>query len=142
MQVRAGTRGEYLEPPQVTVTLAWSRDTYPRFVYPGECYERAFAYVLDHDIAGMLLVHGRNTRLNDEHAWVELPGGIVFDGVAQRFFAKDVYEAVMQVKPVAVYAPDDATHLLLTTTSYGPWCADCTDDARHPVRTGVLAHAS
>ena len=141
VQVRAGRRAAYLEPPQVPVPPEWSRDTYPRTVYPGEAYERAFAYVLDHDIEGMLLVHGVATHPAVDHAWVELPGGIVFDGVAQRFFAKDAYGAVMQVSPVAVYMPDAAVDLLLRTKRYGPWRADLLDSAGRLLPTPVLAYA-
>jgi len=116
-------------------------------VYPGECYERAFAYVLDHDIEGMLLVHGVSSVATDaddvlDHAWVVLPGGIVFDGVAQRFFAEEAFHAVMQVRAVAVYTPDAAVDRVLRTNSYGPWRADCQDASEQAERAGMLTHAS
>ena len=131
-----------LEPPQVSVPPAWSRDTYPRYVYPGECYERAFAHVLDHDIEDMLLVHGVATHRHEKHAWVELPGNVMFDGVAQRFFAKYAYAIVMQVRPVTVYPPDAAVDLLLRTQRYGLWRAALRDNAERPLRPAVLVHAS
>ncbi len=147
VQVRAGARAQYLEPPQVPVPPAWSRDTNPRTVYPGEAFERAFAYVLDHDIEGMLLVHGVSSVATDadevlDHAWVALPGGIVFDGVAQRFFAEEVFHTVMQATAVAVYTPDAGVDRVLRTNSYGPWHTTCRDAAERPFHPVVLAHAS
>ncbi len=140
VQVRAGRRAAYLEPPQVPVPPAWSRNTHPHHVYPGESYERAFAYVLDHDIDGMQLVHGVATQADEEHAWVALPDRIVFDGVTQRFYAADAYATVMQVRPEQVYTPDAAVQMLLNTNSYGPWRTDRTDDAGRLVR-GMVAQA-
>jgi hypothetical protein len=38
----------------------------------------------------MWLVHGEY-GLGQRHAWVELPGDVVFDGVLQRFYKKLAY---------------------------------------------------
>ena len=64
--------------------------------YWGDGYRRAAEYVLAHargdgagpPRAGPALVHGtcRAGRRRWGHAWVALPGGLVFDAVRQRFY--------------------------------------------------------
>src|SRR5690349_15123598 len=62
-------------------------------------------YVLDHaEIKGMRLIHGVVSHpplfVPLDHAWVELPGDIVFDGVLQTFFTRASYYDIMAAMPV------------------------------------------
>ena len=76
---------------QVTVEVGWARRTWPRRRYPQQRYPKTVKYVFDHpQIIGMRLIHGVVShpahRLPFDHAWMELPGDVVFDGVVQTFF--------------------------------------------------------
>jgi predicted NAD-dependent protein-ADP-ribosyltransferase YbiA (DUF1768 family) len=56
------------------------------------------------------------------HAWVELAGNVVFDGVLQRFYNKQGYEQVLLATPDARYTPKEAAqHYLTYKGFYGPW---------------------
>src|SRR5438477_1035385 len=76
---------------QVEVAAGWKRRTWPRRRYPQQCYAQTIKYVLHHqEINGARLVHGTIAHapffVPIAHAWVELPGDVVFDGVVQAFF--------------------------------------------------------
>jgi len=80
-----------LAPHGRPVGPALAAGTRPGTRYWGDGYRRAADYVLAHargDGAGPTLVHGtsRAGRPRWEHALVALPGGLVFDGVRQRFY--------------------------------------------------------
>src|SRR4051794_4366954 len=54
----------------------------PRRKSPGNCYQKAFQYAMDkgQDIPELRVIHGHiEVGTVADHAWVELPGGIVFD---------------------------------------------------------------
>jgi len=78
----------------------------------------------------MHLVHGvcRDGDVVWAHAWVDLPGGIVFDGVRQAFYDRDSYRRVMQATEEARYHADAMIEWMVGTRRYGPWHA------------GVLGH--
>ena len=93
---------------QVAVAPTWTRRTWPRRRYPQQCYPKTVKYVREHaDIAGMRLVHGVISHAGHQapldHAWVELPGGIVFDGVVQAFFTCDSYSRVLSAVQLDSY---------------------------------------
>jgi hypothetical protein len=58
---------------------------------------------MEHHDDGAVLVHG-TVESEDapgwriDHAWVELPGGVVFDGVFQRFYDRASYYAARGVR--------------------------------------------
>jgi hypothetical protein len=105
--------------------------TRPGRRYWADCYRRACDYVLAHasgrgpygPIAGMRLVHGvcRDGDLVWAHAWVELPGGRVFDGVRQQFYDRDGYQRVLQTTVEATYGPEAMVAQLRAARHYGPW---------------------
>jgi hypothetical protein len=112
--------------------------TRPDKRYWADCYRRACDYVLAHArtdgpdaaIDGLRLIHGvcRDGNVVWAHAWVDLPGGIVFDGVRQQFYDRDGYRRVMRASEEATYDPGALVERLLATGRYGPWHA------------GVLGH--
>jgi hypothetical protein len=113
---------------QVTVQPAWARRTWPRRRYPQQCYAKTVKYVLNHPaIPGMRLIHGvvshAPRRIPFEHAWVELPGGVVFDGVVQAFFTRVSYYSVMAAVALDAYSAPQTTRLLAEHAHPGPWNA-------------------
>ncbi len=79
--------------------------------YPGQCFERAFRYMAEHrHIPGAVLVHGscyppeHPTGMPPvDHAWVELPGDVVFDGVQHEFYDRHDYYRVLQAQKGVAY---------------------------------------
>ena len=71
-------------------------------------------------IEGMRLIHGVNSLFLD-HAWVELPNNIVFDGVLQRFYAQDRYYSTTWARKEAEYTWEAATTKYMTAGGHGPW---------------------
>jgi len=111
---------------QVEVDMRWKRRTWPRRRYPQQCYARTTRYMLQHlDIEGARLVHGRIAHapyfVPLAHAWVELPGDIVFDGVVQAFFTRDSYYAVMGAQPLETYSASETQRLAEFSGYSGPW---------------------
>jgi hypothetical protein len=68
---------------EVAVDPALSAGTHPNRRFPRLCYKKAWDYISHRDIAGVRLVHGIATDpgmgLVLGHAWVILPGDVVFD---------------------------------------------------------------
>ena len=105
---------------------AWRLGTAPGFVQRRECYRRAWRYLEQHqETPDVKLVHGsifspdKDGRIG--HAWVLLPGGVVFDGVLQRFFAGSSYHAITQSEAAAFHSWSEAR--LLATQPV----VDCAD---------------
>ena len=110
------------------VPPGWTRRTWPRRRYPQQCYRKTVAYMVQHpEILGMRLVHGVVSHgpggVPLDHAWVELPGGIVFDGVVQAFFTHASYTRVMAAVELDRYSSADAERLLAEHGHPGPWNA-------------------
>ncbi len=113
---------------RVEVDPSWARRTWPRRHYPQQCYPRTAKYLLDHPrIPEARLVHGvashAPSHVPFDHAWVELPGDVVFDGVVQAFFTRDSYYAVMSAVPLDAYPRARAERLLRVHGHPGPWNA-------------------
>ena len=110
------------------VDAGWAVRTWPRRRYPQQCYPRTVKYVFDHpEIDGLRLVHGVVSHAPSfvplDHAWVELPGGVVFDGVVQAFFTRESYYAVMAALPMDVYTGSETHRLVAMHGHPGPWNA-------------------
>ena len=106
----------------------WARGTWPRRRYPQQCYAKTVKYVLDHpEIKGARLVHGVVSHAPHfvplDHAWVELPGDIVFDGVVQTFFTRSSYYSVMTAVALDVYSAEATRRLVTAHGGPGPWNA-------------------
>jgi hypothetical protein len=113
---------------RVAVQPGWASHTWPYRRYPQQCYPRTTKYVLDHPhINGMQLVHGVISHpphfVPLEHAWVELPGNVVFDGVVQAFFEQGSYYAVMAAVPLDRYSGPETRRLVAAHRHPGPWNA-------------------
>jgi hypothetical protein len=114
---------------RVSVEPDWTRGTWPRRHYPQQCYVKTVKYVLDHpEIKGTRLVHGVVSHAPHfvplDHAWVELPGDIVFDGVVQTFFTRSSYYSVMAAVALDVYSAAATRRLVATHGRPGPWNAN------------------
>ena len=113
---------------QVRVEAGWARRTWPRRRYPQQCYAKTVKYVVDHpEIIGMRLIHGVVSHAPHlvpfDHAWVELPGDVVFDGVVQRFFTRVSYCSAMAAVALDAYSGPETTCLLAEHGHPGPWNA-------------------
>jgi hypothetical protein len=113
----------------VHVESGWARRTWPRRRYPQQCYAKTIRYILDHpEIEGMRLVHGVVSHapwfVPFDHAWVELPGRVVFDGVVQAFFAQVSYYVIMSAMVLDAYSAAEARQLLRMHRHPGPWNAN------------------
>jgi len=78
-----------MEAYRVTVEERFSRGTDPGRDYRGRCYEMAIKYLATHvDEPALRLVHGTLyiVGVPYAHAWIEIPGGRVFDPVSQVFY--------------------------------------------------------
>jgi hypothetical protein len=113
---------------QVAVPTGWARHTWPRRRYPQQCYSKTLKYVREHaDILGIRLVHGVVSHpphfLPLDHAWIELPGQVVFDAVLQAFFTRLSYYNVMSAMVVQTYSAASARRLATRHHHDGPWNA-------------------
>jgi hypothetical protein len=111
---------------QLVVQPAWLRRTWPRRRYPQQCYGRTVKFMHDHpDIVGLRLIHGvvshRPRFVPFDHAWVELPGDVVFDAVVQRFFTRASYYAVMAPVALDAYSGEEVGKLVARHRHPGPW---------------------
>jgi hypothetical protein len=73
----------------------------------------------------MRLVHGvcRDSHSLWAHAWVELPGDLVFDGVRQAFYDRDGYCQVLHAVAEATYDAPTMLERMHASGRYGPWHA-------------------
>jgi hypothetical protein len=111
---------------QVEVEPDWAARTWPHRRYPQQCYPKTTRYVLQHPhINDLQLVHGVASHAPHfspfDHAWVELPGDVVFDGVVQRFFTRLSYYAAMTAVALDAYSAADTQRLLAQHGHPGPW---------------------
>jgi hypothetical protein len=74
---------------------------------------------------GFSLVHGTVVSIplgeRIAHAWVELPGDRVFDGVAQGFYHRDSYYKMLSAIAERRYTRTQFLNHAIQTGSYGPW---------------------
>ena len=88
----------------------------------------------------LILVHGRCHAgpVAWGHAWVELPAGLVFDGVRQQFYDGAGYRHALGAVAEAAYGPAAAAAWLRATGHWGPWhrgpAEGCPDPARLDAR--------
>lgn len=105
------------------VDTAWRAGTIPSKMRPGDCFRQATEFVLAKIgiVSNMEWVEGLVTAgFPIEHAWVETRG-VIFDGVAQQFYDKDSYYAVLKAKPMRRYTPDQVKSFVISQRHGGPW---------------------
>lgn len=90
---------------EVSMPGLWSEGTEPDTVYPQKCFYRAYLFcsalgsrLSDDELNGVYLVHGECCLALGPHAWVELPGDLLFDGVFQRFYRLSLCDAAAWYK--------------------------------------------
>jgi hypothetical protein len=93
---------------------------------PGKCFQEAEGVVLSSadSGAGLLLVHGKCRGPNGElidHAWVEVPGELVYDAVLGRVYPQDVYQGLLQAVAQRRYSAKQVKVLVRTADNHGPW---------------------
>jgi len=94
-----------------------------REVYPKSCYEKSYQYITSHHSKDMVLVHGSlqfNESIPIGHAWVEI-GEILFDGVYQRFYNKELYYKELGLVKDFEYTVEQACKFALESGHYGSW---------------------
>jgi hypothetical protein len=98
----------------VPVPAAWQAHARPDKRFPNRSFEKSLDFVLELTFStlrtdpihtGLWLVHGFD-RGGRPHGWVELPGGVVFDGVNQRFYAREDYYREAGARPTYRYGPE------------------------------------
>lgn len=118
-----------LAPFEREVPAIFRDGTNPRRACWRKCYVKAWEYLAGLDTRGAadgaVLVHGTICGWID-HAWVELPCGLVFDGVLQRFYDRDGYYVTRQAEKLCEYTWREAARVSLVARHFGPW----TDDDR------------
>ena len=106
----------------------WMEGVNPHTVYPHECFYRAFRYATDLDSnleKGTWLVHGECILASGLHAWVELPDGLVFDGVFQQFYRIEDWEREMFGQAWYKFTPEAATLILANMPETDGQCSYC-----------------
>lgn len=100
----------------------------PKRYYMGACYQKAFEYFTQVKPTGGVLVHGIYApesfmSIKTGHAWVELPGNIIFDGVLQRFYRKEDYCREYKAEKMIEIDSVESAYLEVANNDYcyGPW---------------------
>jgi hypothetical protein len=89
-----------LAPAEIAVPRRYSICTLPNQQFPKRCFPEAAYYVRTHRIKGIEYVFGSSLGGGfGNHAWVELPGNVLFDGVLQRFYDKSEYYRIEFAMP-------------------------------------------
>lgn len=96
-------------------------------VFPKSCYDKCYDYIVRNSTPGLKLVHGtmehvinEKQSIKIEHAWVEFDN-VVFDGVFQRFYDKDlIYRKRGLVKEVE-YTFHEVCEKTVKFGHKGPW---------------------
>lgn len=94
----------------------------PRRKSPHNCYRKAldYAWAKGTAIPELRVIHGVIFGMVG-HAWIELPGNVVFDGTMQQFYDRDVYYRHQRARVMRSYTMMEANALLLSEDHYGPY---------------------
>jgi len=108
---------------EIPVSLDLTLGTLPGRIFLGLCYKKAWDYFQEHESEHPVLVHGiRDFGSDNDHAWVELPGDIVFDGVFQRFYRKKDFNKFNKIIKTIKYPWTKKIFIrFLEDGTYGPW---------------------
>lgn len=92
---------------------------------PGKCFEDAEGIVLNAPPdSGLALAHGKCLGPDGGeilHAWVEVPGGLVYDAVLGRIYEWDIYRQTVRAVPYRRYSAAQVAALANVTDNHGPW---------------------
>jgi hypothetical protein len=87
----------------------------PHAIYPHECFYRSYRYATDPvrlSEKTIRLVHGECVLALGPHAWVELPDGLVFDGVFQQYYRIEDWETEISGRAWYKFTPHAASLIL------------------------------
>jgi hypothetical protein len=92
----------------------------------GDCYRLAYYYTLECAPDGSHLIHGHIREGSPSsphvgHAWVELPAGIVYDGVLERFYRLKGYYAQRNARRTVAIPKDRVWMRYSQYRHFGPW---------------------
>jgi hypothetical protein len=114
----------------------------------GRCFELAYRFFLAIEMPdGFSLIHGTVVSILRErlaHAWAELPGNRVFDGVAQGVYQRDSYYTMLSAIAERRYTRTEFLNGAIQARSYGPWHATtgAFNDVPRPQRQEGLKHGT
>jgi len=86
-----------------------------------DCFRKAFEYAFEHQVQGIRIVHGTHRNEYFEHAWVELPDGVLFDGVLQRFYDRERYYSITNAIKIVEYSLKAYSELMSNEGHFGPF---------------------
>lgn len=91
----------------------------------GRCYEIAARALVLNDTCpeGTVLVHGILLQDTYAHAWLELPGGTVWEPREHAFWPPEEWAEICTRVSVR-YTRAEAIAVMLETHTYGPWQKD------------------
>lgn len=100
----------------------WQVGVDPRRRYWKRCYEKAGQWIINHFEGEMVfgLIY-TDSGIAAAHAWVHLPGDIVFDGVWQRFVRWEDYQRLLKATVIEAYTHMGYIEMTLETGHYGPF---------------------
>lgn len=108
---------------EVEADLARMADTRRAFV--GSGFEKALAYFQDREKEDGSLVHGQITSPGHgarfATAWVELPGGVVYDPMTERHYRREGFYEVLGAAKEAEYDRRGAANMVVERETCGPW---------------------
>jgi hypothetical protein len=90
----------------------------PTSLFQGECFWRAYLYCQMHyPVPGIWYVYGESSLGAAVgiglHAWVELPGDVVFDGTLQRFYCRAAYYERLHARAYYRFTAEAAGHIFI-----------------------------
>jgi len=99
-------RDQQLDRTTRAVPAEWWVGVHPERVYPACCRQMTWEWMLHHDIPDATFVDARVEHprewlalpvpVTGRQCWLELPGGLVYSGMLQRFYPIDVWRAALQ----------------------------------------------
>ena len=90
-----------LSPYEVTPPEQYKTNK-PKRMYWGLCHKKAYDYMMNlKDRENVVCCQGDIINPSREgmtggHAWIELPGELIFDGVLQRFYTREGYYNILK----------------------------------------------
>lgn len=130
---RAELQGVLPKFEEPEVPQKWRDRAQPERRFWQRCYEMAGKFmlgVIGYEYLGPLhdavLVHGscKDDGFRFAHAWVELPGDIIFDGVWQRFLRKEDYIRLRDAVEVVRYTEPELVAMTVECGTWGPWTVE------------------
>jgi hypothetical protein len=92
---------------------------------PGKCLEDAEEIILNAPPdAGLVLVHGKCRAPSGGqtvHAWIQVPGRLVYDAVLGRVYPWEIYQQTIQAVAYRRYSASQVVALANTADNHGPW---------------------